>query len=472
MDIKISIDGVKKGFNDFLGIEGNSRFLFSGKFGTGKTHFLNEFFQEKKDLYDVFHLYPVNYQVNNNEDIASLLKYDILVELIKKNNDIFTGKSVNGIKEQYLLFWSWFKEKNTLNSLLQKVVASGENLTPFSADLLSNVLLKLGRPLKDLLEIDKEFQEFKEEYKAGEKGLVKKYIDEIKNKNISEPDYISNLVKEKIFEQKGIKKSVLILDDLDRIDPEHIFRLLNLLASFFERENENRFGFDIIIVVADHSNLKHIFHHKYGAETDFSGYIDKFFTIIPYYFDNKKAVISTVDHIVKNIKNENPELRDAIGESGYIKLFLEHIFVRAVETENINLRELLKPTKFQFTELKKDGFYDSSYRRDHFKRLFDISIRVAILSFSNANQFLKCIKSMKESSRRTSERMPFKIYITSIINSLELNKGNEQVFYWKEYQIGLDVSYNSFSGVSNGTTEDLFYDLLTEYVRSSSYLIQ
>ena len=149
-----------------------------------------------------------------------------------------------------------------------------------------------------------------------------KYTEAIKEKDISETDYLSHLLKEKIIQQKSDKKSVLVLDDMDRIDPDHIFRILNILSAYFEKEHENKFGFDLIIIVADYTNIKHIFHHKYGNNADFGGYLDKFFTISPYYFDNKKAVIDRVEEITKSIKNEEPNLSPAIGDSGFIKLFL------------------------------------------------------------------------------------------------------------------------------------------------------
>ena len=63
------------------------------------------------------------------------------------------------------------------------------------------------------------------------------------------------------------------MDDLDRLDPESIFRLLNIFSSFFDRNQKNKFGFDKIIIVADYENIKNIFHHKYGEETDFEGYM-------------------------------------------------------------------------------------------------------------------------------------------------------------------------------------------------------
>ena len=109
-DIKIITDTVKNDFEAFLNIEENSRIFFSGKFGIGKTYFLNEFFDSKSNKYEVFHLYPVNYQISSNEDILDLIKYDILVELLKKNKDIFQGNVVDGVKDSALLFYSWCKD--------------------------------------------------------------------------------------------------------------------------------------------------------------------------------------------------------------------------------------------------------------------------------------------------------------------------------------------------------------------------
>jgi hypothetical protein len=467
--IKISTDIEKDKFNQFVSIEENARILFSGKFGTGKTHFLNEFFEVNKNTYEVFHLYPVNYQIGNNEDILNLIKYDIVVELIRKNKDVFQAKEVCGIKESSLLFWSWAKENFTINSFLQKTVSTGEDLLLLAADPFTTVLSKLGRPLKELLEIDKEFQEFKLKYKAGDAGLIDEFNKLVKNKDISEPDYISNLIKEKILSEKAGKKSILVLDDLDRIDPEHIFRLLNLLSAFFEREDKNRFGFDCIIIVADYSNLENIFHHKYGPETDFSGYVNKFFSITPYYFDNRKAVISTVESVVLSVKNENPSLKTAIEHNnGYIKLFLEQIFSRAVELDLINLRELLKPTRFQFTELRKGGFNEND-RGDSFQKIFDIGIKIAILSFANKNTFLGVVNKIKKAKFRTKEIMPFKDYLTCLLKVMNVVPSQGGKFYYNSYEVTWNFSTDSFESVSRGVEKDLFYDLLTEYVESKGY---
>ncbi len=51
------------------------------------------------------------------------------------------------------------------------------------------------------------------------------------------------------------KEVVRILDDLDRIDTEHIFRLLNVFVAQVDvvgkGENDNKFGFDKVIFVCD-----------------------------------------------------------------------------------------------------------------------------------------------------------------------------------------------------------------------------
>ena len=87
--IKIKIEGLFPKFESHLKIKNNTRILFSGKFGIGKTYFLNDFFEIKKEDYEAFHLFPVNYQITSNENIIEFLKYDILVELLKKIKILF-----------------------------------------------------------------------------------------------------------------------------------------------------------------------------------------------------------------------------------------------------------------------------------------------------------------------------------------------------------------------------------------------
>lgn len=471
-EITIPIDTIKDDFESFLIIERNSRIFFSGKFGIGKTYFLNDFFDSKNNEYETFHLYPINYQISSNEDILELIKYDLLVELVKKNLDILKENPVNGIKDSTLLFYSWCKNRFSINSILKNTLNITNLISELPIDPIIGLLGKLGRPLQDLLEIDKEFQQFKKEYQEGEKGKAEKYLQMIRDKNISEVDYISHLLKEKVAKIKGDKQSVLIIDDLDRMDPEHIFRILNIFSAYFEKEHENKFGFDKIIIVADYTNLRSIFHHKYGPQTDFSGYMDKFFSVSPYYFDNKKAVLNLVDEIAKSIKNEEPGLNAAIGDSGYIKLFLRYIFAKTVEGETINLRQLLKSTKFQLSEFKKGSYYEDPFS-DNFLKIFDKAIKVAIQSFSSTDVFIDNLNKIKNIKipNYVSIRTPFGKYIYSMLISfnVKIPEDQNQSVVWQKYKIKKDQSGRDFIILENGETEDLFIDLLINYIKDKKY---
>ena len=208
---KIPIEGLFPKFESHLKIKNNTRILFSGKFGIGKTYFLNEFFENKKEDYEAFHLFPVNYQITSNENIIEYLKYDILVELLKKNKDILPTNDYNNLIDLERLLYLWRKDN------LVEVFKKSVSLVP-----------KLGRPLKDVIGLIESFLKFKKEIEAGDQESIDTFLNEIKKKKISETDPLSEMLKQKINKQKKKKQSVLILDDLERVDPEHIFRIINI----------------------------------------------------------------------------------------------------------------------------------------------------------------------------------------------------------------------------------------------------
>jgi len=129
-EFKIDISNLFPKFSDHLNIQNNSRILFSGKFGIGKTYFLNDFFEDKKGEYEVFHLFPINYQISSNEDVIEFLKYDILVELLKKN-DVF--KKDNNLDKNFIDF---IKSRWNTNSFLKIVVENSVDLLPFGLSKL------------------------------------------------------------------------------------------------------------------------------------------------------------------------------------------------------------------------------------------------------------------------------------------------------------------------------------------------
>lgn len=67
------------------------------------------------------------------------------------------------------------------------------------------------------------------------------------------------------------KKTLLIIEDLDRIDPAHLFRILNVLGAHLDFCNQrdikpNKFGFDNIVTVFDYEITSHLFHHFMGKK--------------------------------------------------------------------------------------------------------------------------------------------------------------------------------------------------------------
>jgi len=129
----------------------------------------------------------------------------------KKNKNIIQKNDYGNLIDLQRLLHLWGKDN------FVEIFKIGASLIP-----------KLGRPLKDVIGLTENFWRFKKEIEPGEQGFVDNFLKEIKEKNISETDPLSELLKQKIEKQKSRKQSILILDDLERIDPEHIFRIINI----------------------------------------------------------------------------------------------------------------------------------------------------------------------------------------------------------------------------------------------------
>ena len=473
----IPIDAPKIDFEHFLNDERNRRIFFSGKFGIGKTFFLERFFGAQQETTDVYHLFPVRYQISSNENMIELLKYDIMVELLNKYPDAFKNSESKGLKGSFKLFAAFCKDRGLINRFLKSAVETGEDVLALLPDPLFQVLGKLGHPLNDLLDLDKEFQESKKEYLSGEKSVIEKFFKEISAENdLVATDYISHLLYEKIGQLKGEKRSVLILDDFDRIDPEHIFRILNILSAHMDGEEENRFGFDHIIIVGDIDNLRSIFHHKYGEKTEFWGYFDKFFTVRPYIFNNDKAIAERVPHLLQHIKYEDDGLKDAIGESGIVKHLLEEVLGAALSLKAMNLRQLYKPINHSFPEVKKGVFYLDHFS-DQRNQCIDIGIKLLIALYGNKEHFLEILNKIRDNSSVTpheGKQCFYAEYANSMLKRMIKTEVDSKHSWLDKYTIHATQSENGSSmkfrldGEAKAHAR-FFYDTFFEYVKRSRY---
>lgn len=338
---------IKNRFYRHLELEHNNQIFFSGKYGTGKSTFLNNFFKEKNDEFYRIHLSPVNYVVTSNENIFDLIKVDIIRQLYNDNE---------------------IKESKTKR---KKIVSSIKNLVKKDPINLTKYVLKSISKLHPIAEVGLSASE-------GVSGLIqelKKYDDEInseqKTENLLmdfaftiynnsgthiENDIITRIVQKKIEDINQKRKSVLIIDDLDRLDPEHIFRILNILSSHDNHnEKSHKFNFSKVILVADIDNIHKIFKHRYGEETDFEGYIDKFYSHEIFKYSNDDALISHIENINIQLRQEEKALLILL-----LKLFIKH--------QNITLRKIIKyknykqPDAFKAIEIiGKNHSINSSY---------------------------------------------------------------------------------------------------------------
>ena len=472
---EISIDAPKTDFEKFLS-EDNKRIFFSGRFGIGKTFFLQKFFEQHTSEYDVYHLFPVNYQISSNENIVEFLKYDILVELLKKYPEAFKSKELNGLGEKLRFFAAFCKDRGIAGRLSKATIKSLFGLTP---DPIFTPLSRLGRSLKDLTTFREEFQEFKAEQLSGDRDAIDEFLEKIETQaDIVATDYVSQLLREKIETLKENKRSVLILDDFDRIDPEHTFRILNILSAHIESDEQNKFGFDHIIIVGDIDNLRNIFRHKYGEKTDFWGYFDKFFTVEPYYFDNEKAISDVVYKLASLIKYEEPELKPAMEHLGIINNLLEEVLKDAFTVKAMNLRQLYKPIDHTFPEMRKGMFPkgpDWSTASQAIQCL-NISVKLLLAIYGSKTDLLKALVKISDNVSDTP------IQGMDYVFRLTANPMFKRMFQFKEvgnelwlgkYTLVVTDENLDGSGKSivpkDGAHARFFYDTLCEYIKRSEY---
>lgn len=276
---KIDISGNLNNFAQYL--EKTDRIILSAKFGDGKTYLLNKLRNDAvmKDEYEFFTIYPVNYSVAKNEDVFEYIKRDIIVQFYEKK----------------------LLEKIDLNALFGSEFTF-DDLTSVVSFLLSCV--PTGEFYNNVF---KKFLEKKEEYEE-KKHTVDKYLSRFANAAgcIYEEDGYTKLIRRAIKwisqdhslnggEWKA-KKPVLIIEDLDRLDPKHLFRILNVVSAHIDDSNRpdivgNKFGFNNIVLVMDYDVTKHIFHHFYGAQACYEGYMSKFLSREPFRYSIKSIMI-------------------------------------------------------------------------------------------------------------------------------------------------------------------------------------
>lgn len=244
----------------------NRRVIFSAKFGDGKTHFLQEFEESLKSEARIITIHPLNYSVASNEDIFEYIKRDIIIQL--KEDGIYESLDLDAFAG------SLFSMENTVD------------LIGFLISILP--IPTLGMPSDKIKKFIKRGLQFKKDY-DDQKLDSDKYLSTFTSQKggIYNHDAYTQLIENVISRlRKDGKQMILVIEDLDRIDPAHIFRILNVLGTHINDESsetdDNKFGFDNIVMVLDYEITRHIFHHFYGKDANYEGYIKKYLSSYPY----------------------------------------------------------------------------------------------------------------------------------------------------------------------------------------------
>lgn len=271
----IPLDGSIKEFEKHL--HSHPRTILSARFGDGKSFFLASAEKELKNQYVFLKIYPVNYQVAENQDIFEYIKRDLLFQMYAQGMVPDTYEISDDIASYFFLMNNW-------QSFAEEIL---KELALFDA---SNTIKATLGAAKFIKAMKKKYDGFKTN--GGEIGArLDRFITEFDKNGVYEADPITVILCDIIKNWKSEhsrKKVCLVFEDMDRIDPAHIFRILNVISAQMDygykygvspRSNSlagNKFGVDNIVVCLDYNNLKNIFHHFYGQKACFDGYINKF----------------------------------------------------------------------------------------------------------------------------------------------------------------------------------------------------
>jgi hypothetical protein len=407
---EISIESVSKRFEEHLNIEGNNRIIFSGKFGTGKTYFLNKFFEDRPAAYNKFIISPANYVVSSNEDIFELIKADIV-------KDLFFTKKIKerkSVKRSKLQKVDLFVGENPQH-LIKFITSSFKKINPFfeiADDFYDGLKTIIGEFKKYEKDLEKDLQTSEEVLSE----FLNSFLDT--KGSLFEHDFFTRTINSILEEkrEKSTKRNVLIIDDLDRIDPDHIFRILNVLSAHNNHFGaENKFQFDHVVIVCDIENIQKIFAHRYGQDVDFDGYMDKFYSTDIFFFSNLDAMSVYVDSMEMPITNQ----------SATLKKIIRLILTEFILTNKITVRKLIKHKiqfdlkafrLFTFPKISQEnyrvrGFQFINPETSIYADSSDLGIlyilKLMSILFGNFRDFLMSLKSCLEESKESQELAGF-----------------------------------------------------------------
>lgn len=393
-------------------------------FGAGKTTFLKNFFHDRKDQFLSIHLFPTNYIANKNEDVFELIKFDILYELLSKdpkleNIELEFSQGVALLLKQ--------DPSKVLLPLIECVPKIGKNIGS-----ILNAMAKLKN------EILKKIQKNSDNEGQSIKSLVTEVTET--EGHVYENDIYTDLIKKLLRRAAGDKRKIaLIVDDIDRIDPDNIFRLLNVFSVHLDvvAEGDNKFDFDRIIFVCDVSNIRDVFRAKFGQAANFSGYVDKFYSTNIYNFDNRNAILKSVAGILASIKPSKGQLwsKESTFRDSVMFGCLSYTLECMIQSKAFSLRQLVKLRDFDYRE-RVHSYLDSTFNRIYIVPLFELLLTI----FDGADELSRAVSKTKFIFFEGDNDAGENLVANCLIVFNRLNSGRDFAVGFGSYTIHIDVS--------------------------------
>lgn len=331
-------------FADHIAV--NDRIIFSARFGDGKSYFLNNFMHSTKDQFEYIVLYPVNYQIAPNEAIMEYIKRDILLQLI------INGHITPDVQIPDQILFQWYLVQKSGN-LFMDVAQFFTSLLPDGSKwgIAMQTLMAVSKAITEGI---KKFESFKSDCENAESFQQAANVIETMSQgkgNIYELDMVTYLIIHTLQQISGKgKKTILVIEDMDRIDPAHMFRLLNVFSAHIDRhyqcstytvggavgneqhidELSNKFGFDKIVLVMDYDTTHRIYSHFYGEKANYQGYIGKFLSHSVYRYSITDYAFQMLGNHLSEKCNLTLDNLFRMANNRYLYISPEEVSVRCV----------------------------------------------------------------------------------------------------------------------------------------------
>ena len=214
--------------------------------------------------------------------------------------------------------------------MAQSFMANKLDILPLIKSVVKNTFIG-AKEIISIYEASKKivskFHEHQQEMTNDERKTLADYMGTFEQKkgSVRENDEITNLIKvflSRIKSKRKNKQFVLVIDDLDRLDPEQICRLFNIFTAHHDsRKDSNKFGFDKVIFICDLNNIECLFRHKYGPTFSFDGYIDKFYSYKPFFFNHRQFLKEKASQYFINSLDLGQEFEEFSEHSFLAELF-------------------------------------------------------------------------------------------------------------------------------------------------------